>query len=225
MNPPPRDLREIRHLVWDWNGTLLDDVAHCVDVLNQLREGTAVEPLTTAFYREHFGFPVIRFYEKLGFAIQPAAFAVLSERFISTYYASVERTSLHPEAQHFARTWKARGRRQAVLSASRQDHLFEAVDHFGLRSFFDAFGGIDDIYAGGKLSRGEHLLRELGWCRSETLLIGDTDHDAEVARALGTDCLLLARGHQSRRRLVATGARVADTLAEATARWGLGAED
>jgi phosphoglycolate phosphatase-like HAD superfamily hydrolase len=44
------------------------------------------------------------------------------------------------------------------------------------------------------------------------LLVGDTAHDAEVARELGVDVVLVAGGHQSRKRLEATGELVVDGI-------------
>ena len=44
------------------------------------------------------------------------------------------------------------------------------------------------------------------------LMVGDTDHDAETARAMGVRCILYAGGHQTRARLEATGCAVIDRL-------------
>ena len=108
--------------------------------------------------------------------------------------------------------WHARERPQAVLSATRQDHLEELIAAFALADYFAALAGIGDIYASGKLERGRELLATLGWDPATTLLIGDTAHDFEVASALGLSCLLVAEGHQSEARLRATGAWVVPTL-------------
>ena len=45
-------------------------------------------------------------------------------------------------------------------------------------------------------------------------MIGDTDHDAEAAKAMGTKCVLYTGGHQSRRRLEAVCPNVIDDLAQ-----------
>ena len=46
-------------------------------------------------------------------------------------------------------------------------------------------------------------------------MIGDSLHDAEVAEALGWDCILIDRGHQSRRLLVTSGKPVVSNILEA----------
>jgi phosphoglycolate phosphatase len=219
---PSDSLAHIRFLLWDWNGTLLDDVDLCVAVLAEMIEARALPAVSPEIYRAGFGFPVIGFYRQLGFDTSPEAFGQISEIFIRRYYECFRETSrTHAESVAFARAWRVGGGLQAVLSASRQDHLEAAVRHHGLETLFARLGGIGDIFAGGKLERGRELLGSLGWDPGETLLIGDTDHDAEVAAALGTECLLVARGHQTPERLRATGQRVVESLDEARVRHGL----
>lgn len=216
-----KELSGIRNLIWDWNGTLLDDTRLCVEIIGQMLAGSSLPAITADAYRERFGFPVVRYYEQLGFDIRPASFEKLSELFISTYHSRAETCPLHAEAVAFARRWRLSGREQAVLSASRQDHLEAAVGRNRLTELFRVLAGTADIYAAGKSERGRQLIRQLGWQPEQTLLIGDTDHDAEVAATIGAPCLLIARGHQSRARLEKSAAHVVDDLAEAVERLGL----
>ncbi len=55
-------------LIWDWNGTLLDDVTLCNDCLNQLLEAHGYpQRYDRAGYRELFGFPIEDYYRCAGF--------------------------------------------------------------------------------------------------------------------------------------------------------------
>ena len=55
-------------VLWDWNGTLLDDVALCVDALNRLlRIYHYPQQYSLAQYREIFGFPIEDYYIRAGF--------------------------------------------------------------------------------------------------------------------------------------------------------------
>ncbi len=208
--------REIRYLIWDWNGTLLDDVRLCVEVVNRMleAEGRLTAPVTVESYREQFGFPVIEYYRKVGFPTDAPSFARLSEDFIRYFNAGIPACDLHVDAVGLLEQWQRSGRKQALLSASRHDHLEAFVTTFKLHGFFTAIGGIEDIYAGGKVERGRRLIHELGWEPKETLLIGDTCHDYEVSCELGTRCFLVASGHQSVDRLKTTGAEVASSVRE-----------
>lgn len=204
--------RRIRNLLWDWNGTLLDDVEHCLAVVNSMLSDEGKPAVDLVAYREAFDFPVIKYYAKVGLPTEPEDFARLSRQFVATFNGGIRRCCPHVGATRLVRHWHATGRTQAVLSATRQDHLEALVALFGLSDYFSMLAGIGDIYASGKLERGREVLTQLGWDPAETLLIGDTQHDHEVAEALGLPCLLVAEGHQSEARLRATGAFVVPTL-------------
>ncbi|MDD3146293.1 MAG: HAD hydrolase-like protein, partial [Candidatus Riflebacteria bacterium] len=65
-----------------------------------------------------------------------------------------------------------------------------------------------------KIELGQHLIAETG-CKKETaVMIGDTVHDFEAASAMGIPCILIAAGHNSKKRLQATGVPVVNSLAE-----------
>ena len=206
-----------RHIIWDWNGTLLDDTWLCVEVLNQLLAAAALRPVTVGQYRDHFGFPVIQFYEWLGFDFTRHSFDDLSQRFIAAYNARRYECRLQPGAREALARFHAAGLPQSVLSAYREDTLREVIAHYGLTHHFTHLSGLDNIHAHGKLDRGRAHLRtlELHDSPHAVLLIGDTRHDHEVAAALGADCLLLHHGHMHAGRLNGRGAPLADTLAEA----------
>ncbi len=92
-------------------------------------------------------------------------------------------------------------RTQSILSAAAQWHLDEITAHFNIQHHFHYRFGIDNHYAGSKLDRGKELIEVSGIPAADTILIGDTDHDYEVAGELGISCLLVADGHQSPERL------------------------
>jgi phosphoglycolate phosphatase len=115
---------------------------------------------------------------------------------------------------------KAAGVRQSILSAYRDETLREIVAHFGLTSHFDHIAGLDNIHAHSKVALGRDLVSRLGALPSEILLVGDTLHDLEVARALGVDCALIAAGHHPMERLQASGAAVFPDLAAFAAGYG-----
>ena len=206
-----------RHIIWDWNGTLLDDTWLCVEVLNQLLADASLRPVTVEQYRAHFGFPVIHFYEWLGFNFTRYSFDDVSRRFIAAYNARRYECRLQPGAREALARFHSAGLPQSVLSAYREDTLREVIAHYGLAHHFTHLSGLDNIHAHGKLDRGRAHLRtlELHETPHAVLLIGDTEHDHEVAAALGADCLLLHHGHMDAARLDGRGAPLAANLAEA----------
>jgi len=209
---PPALPASCRHVVWDWNGTLFDDAWLCVEVMDGLLRARGLPRLTAARYAELFDFPVRDYYVRLGFDFVRDPFEVVGAEFIRIYEGRRLECGLQAGAREVIEAARAAGIGQSVLSAYRHDTLDELLRHFGLRDRFEHVVGGDDIYASGKREQGIALLRRLGVPAAGVLVIGDTVHDAEVASAMGADCVLVPCGHQARARLAATGARVMDSL-------------
>jgi phosphoglycolate phosphatase len=204
-----------KHVIWDWNGTLLDDTWLCVEVLNGLLGRRGRAPITEQDYRQNFGFPVIQFYNFLGFDTDTDSFDQVSREFIGDYEARwLKECHLHPDAQDVLSAIASSGATHSVLSAAKQEALETGIRHFGIDGHFVGLCGTDNIYAHGKVDRGRHWIEQLRWDPAEIVLIGDTLHDLEVAEAIGTDCILLAHGHHTPERLAVTGKPVAHSLGE-----------
>ena len=210
-----------RHLIWDWNGTLLDDLDLSVEVMNALLARRRLPRLDRARYHTLFDFPVRTYYGRLGFDPQVDSFERLSVEFISGYDARRLESTLHAGARAVLAAVAAAGLRQSILSAYRHETLHEIVRHFGIAAHFDHIAGLDNIHAHSKVALGQALVRRLDVPPAEILLIGDTLHDLEVARELGVDCALIAGGHHPADRLRASGARVYPDLAAFAAAHGL----
>lgn len=200
-----------RHLIWDWNGTLLDDGWLCVEVLNTILAEHNRPAVTLEHYLANFGFPVINYYQSLGFELTPAEFERLSHVYIARYEARRLECRLRPGAREAVAAVHARGVEQVILSAYLQGTLEEIVAHHGLSHFFDKLIGNRDIFAHGKAEHGRAHLASLPHEPDAVLLIGDTLHDLEVAEAIGADCVLMAGGHTATERLEATGRPVVDS--------------
>ncbi|HSD62907.1 MAG TPA: HAD hydrolase-like protein, partial [Ignavibacteriaceae bacterium] len=101
---------------------------------------------------------------------------------------------------------------QSILSAYSQRTLEEIVQHFGIKKYFSHMVGLDHIYATSKIENGKELMKKLGNGKGETLFIGDTIHDHEVAVAIGADCILIADGHQDKDKLLSCNVPVFDNI-------------
>ncbi|OQA03598.1 MAG: Phosphoglycolate phosphatase [Planctomycetes bacterium ADurb.Bin401] len=204
-----------KHIIWDWNGTLLDDAWLCVEILNKMLACRNMTATTLEQYQNHFDFPVIDYYLKLGFDFAKEDFDSVAREYILSYNAHFQKCSLRKGIRDAISQLKTAGFSQSVLSASQQTSLIEALECYNLKSLFENICGLDDYYAHGKVDAGKKLMRNLKAHAKEILLIGDTTHDYQVACELGADCMLLPAGHQSRERLAAAGAKVCNDLNEA----------
>ena len=192
-------------ILWDWNGTLLDDADFGVSIVNGLLRSRGLPERSREEHARLFDFPVIRYYERLGFDFNREPFEEISHDFVKSYYGSVQQCPLHGGAREVLSALQEAGFRQAVLSATRQDLLEEMITLQGLKPYFECLLGIDSVHAPGKAGRGCDWLAETGMEPARVLLVGDTMHDAEVARKMGIDCWLVTAGHHPEARLAEAG--------------------
>jgi phosphoglycolate phosphatase len=203
----------IRHIIWDWNGTLLDDTQAGVNAINAMLAARSLPQIDTPSYREVFGFPVINFYRAIGFNIEQENWDAVAREFHDLFLADVS-LRLHEHALRALDCFQEAGIGQSVLSASEQSILSAMLDTFGVARYFDGACGVDNLYGHSKLALGRALLKRLALPQDDVLMVGDSLHDHEVAEALGVRCLLIAQGHQSYARLARSGTPVLDSLAD-----------
>ncbi|MCK9422027.1 MAG: HAD hydrolase-like protein [Bacteroidales bacterium] len=206
------DLSKYAHIIWDWNGTLLDDAWLCVDVMNGMLQERNLPLRTLEEYRELFDFPVRDYYKKLGFNFYREPFDEIGMEFIVRYNRRQDEAHLQPEALETLTHMTTHGLSQSILSAREQNELLTETRSLGVSVFFDRIYGLNDHYAHGKIDVGRKLVIDLGLPTEKLLFIGDTLHDAEVARELSIDCILISNGHQSKERLLQSGVPVIPSL-------------
>ncbi len=190
-----------QHVIWDWNGTLLDDVDHAVRVVNTLLDEHRLPRIDRDKYRQVFCFPVYDYYKKIGFDYQAESFESLCEKFVSRFMDGIPSLQLVSEMKNTIDLLHQDGLQQSVLSASDQVNLEMMMKHYELDRVFRHVYGIDNKLAGSKIARGHELIHNAGFPQSDTVIIGDTLHDLEVAQELGVDAILISHGHQCPTRL------------------------
>ncbi len=203
-------------ILWDWNGTLLDDVELCVDALNRLLAQHAYrQRYDRDQYRAIFGFPIEEYYIRAGFDFSRHSFAVLAEEYMQDYIPASAACPLAKDAVEALDAFRAAGLRQVILSASPVSTLTRQAEERHVTGYFDRLLGLGDIYAKSKVELGLRFMQEEGINPASAVMIGDSVHDFEVAQAMGTACVLQCGGHQNRETLEATGAPVVEGLREA----------
>ncbi|HEY7271606.1 MAG TPA: HAD hydrolase-like protein [Actinoplanes sp.] len=202
------------HLVWDWNGTLLDDLSLVVDATNRAFEAVGGRSLDSDEHRRTFRRPVAEFYaEILERAVDAEEFGRLDRIFHDAYRLGLTTTSLAADAMHALRSWSGT---QSLLSMWFHSELVPAIETYGLTGVFTRVDGLR-TEVGGDLKAG-HLARhldELGVTGDRAVLIGDSLDDALAAESVGAAAVLYAGGFTHPTRLRASGRPVADTLVEA----------
>ncbi len=207
-------IENYKHIIWDWNGTIINDVNLSMELINELLSARRLRMLNVEEYREIFTIPVKNYYAKLGFDFSKESFEIVGKEWMDGYERRKFECGLYNGIIDLLNKINQLGIGQSILSAYSQHTLEEMVEHHGLKKYFTHVVGLDNIYAASKLHLGKDLMKWLGNGKGETLLIGDTEHDYEVAAEIGADCVLIANGHQSKEKLEKLGAMVIQSLSE-----------
>ena len=207
------------YILWDWNGTLLDDTQAALDTLNIMLRRRGREPIAMDYYRDHFSFPCRPFYEQIGMPVSDAMWDDLAREYHDVYSAQPVR--LNAETLPALERVKAAGARQSIISALRQDLLDDVTNALGVAPYMECVYGTDNLDGASKLDRALELMTRLVSTAEEgdrflsnVVMIGDALHDKEVADALGVRCVLCGQGSHAAWRL-AQVAPTGATLLEA----------
>ena len=198
----------INCVIWDFNGTLIDDLDLVVRSVNKQLEKRELTALTAEAYRDVFGFPVEDYYRRIGVTFENETMADLSADFFAEYAPALKECPLHDGVLDVLHQVKARGIRQFVLSAMEQGMLRDMIRFLEIERFFDGIYGLAHQKGDSKILRAQELAQDFDIDPQTALFIGDTDHDGEVAQALGMSVALISTGHQSAKRLRKTGYEV-----------------
>ena len=208
------DRKTYTHVVWDFNGTILNDVRLGIDCVNTMLEkrGLPVLPDEDA-YRHVFGFPIDSYYRRLGFDFEKEDYdTVLAPEWVALYLAGEGSCPMNDGVQETLRALKNREIPQLILSASNAEQLKGQLERLEIAHFFEEILGLDNIHARSKA----HLA--LAWKEAHPyarpLFIGDTEHDADVAASIEADCILFLGGHQPEEVLAAKGCPLIRSIKE-----------
>lgn len=205
-----------KHIVFDFNGTLIDDIDICLFLLNKmLKEKGRDGNIEKGRYLSIFTFPIIDYYESAGFKFPEDDFPQLAKEFDIDYRNGFNDLKLFDDVVEVLDFFKKKNKKLIVLSATKQSSLDEELKQKGIYDFFDAVIGIKDIYGRSKVEEAIAFFSSKNINMNDVVFIGDTLHDNEVAERLQGHSILVARGHQSKERLqAASNALIVDTLKE-----------
>jgi phosphoglycolate phosphatase-like HAD superfamily hydrolase len=205
-----------RHIVWDWNGTLLDDLHVVIEAVNRSMGLLGMDPIDEDAYRDHFTRPVRSFYDSLlGRVITDLEWDQLNQGFHDHYYTLVPAARLAPDATEALRAAEESGWGQSLLSMSPQPYLEWVVAAVGIGDHFELIDGLSRPTGGTKAEHLEAHLVTLALDPSRTVVIGDTPDDASAARHVGSAVILYDGGSHHLPVLEELGVPIAHTLIEA----------
>lgn len=194
-------LRPYKYVLWDWNGTIIDDVSLCYEIFLEQARRFNLHHMDLDTYRFHFGFPVEEFYTFAGFTGTTEEYGELAKLFIEKYNARRMECEVQKGVHALLQNLQSHGVVSYILSAYEHNSLNEMVKACKMDHYFSSVSGLEGVHAGSKLEAGRLLCKDMSIQVEEALYLGDTVHDYEVGNALGMDVLLVTNGHNAKERL------------------------
>ena len=204
----------MKHIIWDFNGTLLSDAQLGVDCDNYVFDVLGLPRITIEDYRAHMTMPVRDFYTALGVDLNIYKYETISRIWLDMFNIHAVSVGLVPGALESIARLKERGFTQSILSASYEKSLIEQCEALELAAYMAEISGLGDESAQKKTDIGRAQMERLGLRGEDCVLVGDMVADSELSDVLGTHCVLVPWGHNSEERLKKTGKRVACSFEE-----------
>ncbi len=183
-------------IIWDWNGTLLNDVDISVLCMNKMLKKRGLNLLDKEAYRDTFTFPIQNFYTVIGFDLNREPLKELATEFHGLFKSQVENMELFPEVKSKLESFENSGFNQIILSAMEHSALLQQVDNKGITSYFSEIIGLNNVLAASKIDNALNYIKDNNLSPSNCILIGDTFHDYEVAQEIGCKSILINNGNQ-----------------------------
>lgn len=201
-------------IIWDWNGTLLDDISASLNSVNDMLALRGMPPIGVERYRECIGTPIRCFYEQV-FDMEKEDYPLLLAEYHAGYARHLGGCSISKGAVEALEFFASQGSVQVIISSCEQNQLLSGVESYGVSGYFDAVLGAGDFLAAEKVERAQKYLAEKSKKSSpKILVIGDLLHDFELANAVSAHCVITKSGHEDWSRLAKSGVDMVNDLTE-----------
>lgn len=176
------------NLIFDWSGTLVDDLGPVVEATNAVLQYHGIEPLDREGFRRRFRLPYRDFYEEL---LPGVELTVLEAMFRPAFEGARSKVVVLPHAREELEWCRQRGLRCFVLTSMDSTAFERQLDEFELRPYFEAtYAGVID-----KRELIHQVLERHGLLASETAFVGDMTHDVDTARHGGISSIAVLTGY------------------------------
>lgn len=206
-------LKNYETIVWDFNGTIIDDVNAAVGAVNDMLIKRSQPTIDVIRYRSEVDIPISRFYDKV-FLPGTIDFSDAIVEFDSGYDKYLSDDPVMPGALQMLCRFKSMGKHQIIVSASNIEKVTNQLSKYSLLEYFDKVLARSDYNVEDKTYLAQNYFREKEINPDTSVVIGDCVADWQMSRGLCCDCILTTNGHQSREDLEATDAVVIDNLTE-----------
>lgn len=185
---------DIKLIVFDWDGTLMDSETHIVACMQAAIADLALEARNDEQVKNIIG---LGLHEAVA-GLYPEADATLVRAIADAYrthwLGSEHQSALFPGVEETLHLLKQEGFRMAVATGKGRCGLDKVLRETGLAPMFDATRCSDETRSKPHPLMLEQLMQELRFAPTQTLMIGDTEYDMEMARNAGTHAVAVSYG-------------------------------
>ncbi|QTN31456.1 HAD hydrolase-like protein [Akkermansiaceae bacterium] len=177
-----------KNLIFDWSGTLVDDMGPVIEATNAVLGKYGIAPYDREGFRRSFRLPYREFYAEVlpGIALED-----LEAHFRPAFEGAESLVTVLPHAREKLEWAKSRGLRMFVLTSMDADAFLRQLVDFGMKDFFE------ETYAG-VLDKREviaEILETHCLLKDETAFVGDMTHDVETAKHGGISSIAVLTGY------------------------------
>ena len=194
-------MNNIKNIIWDWNGTIINDAYLFVDIMNQTLTKYNLNNITINDYKAKFCFPIKTYWKNLGFNFDDSTFNTMNHEFINLYKKHMQKPVLQNKIIDVLQYAQKQSINQFILSASEHTMLNQLTQYYKINNYFTDIVGVDNLNAYGKEKLGISLVEKYNIDVNKTILIGDTEYDSTVAKSIGCKAILISFGHVEGKRL------------------------
>lgn len=207
-------MKEYKVIIWDFNGTLIDDVNAALSSVNDMLKRRNLPEITMQQYASYVDTPIIKFYEHIFDDLYSMDFNEIALEFNAGYDKHLPQKAVMTNAEEVLEYFNSKGKLQTVISATHIDKVTKRLEEFGLSGYFDKILAHNNLIAEDKTHLAIKYFAEKQIKPEEAVVIGDCVADYKMAQAIGADCILTTQGHQSRVEFAQTSAIIIDSLSE-----------
>jgi phosphoglycolate phosphatase len=194
-------------IVFDWNGTILSDTVPSWKAANICLEYYGAKPISLAKYRETFHFPIIHFYKLNGCDVDDVL--ARREEAYTAFQSAYEKFAANARTRRGTREtlqWlKNHNIACIILSNYLTDKICADLKRLKIEHFFQEVSGHEDgtkiLQSTSKMERLSDYMLKRNYKPADTIIIGDSMEEPDIARHLGLTSVGITDGYISERRL------------------------
>ncbi|OQA49894.1 MAG: 5'-nucleotidase [Firmicutes bacterium ADurb.Bin300] len=200
-------------VLWDWNGTLLDDCETALCCVNEMLDEMGESHIDLEKYYSLVDTPIIKFYIGL-LRTDKLDFDKISRDYHRAYNKRIHDIGLMQGAREILEHNRSLGITQVIITSAQKSDVQKLVRYYGIEEYFKDIIGASDKLAAQKITRALEYFEENKLDRKTAIMVGDTLHDLDTANALCIECALITKGHQGEKILKNAGCIVINSLYE-----------